>query len=267
MTLIGVMKKIILINLVLFSLKVFSQDNILINFINTTNTVASGSTIYTTTTAENTTEIILDIKNISNSTKSYFVKRYDIVLNSVNSTTAVARFCFAGNCYLASTVISPHSITLTPGQSASSIQGNNQVLSCDLDEVSVFGYSYIKYSFINTLDPLDSLQFSIKYNDPNALLTLQEPIKNLDMFNFFPNPSSDEITFRINSTKNDKGILNIYNGIGVVTIKKEFYLAEGENFFRINTSELPVGTYFASLIMNNLNVLSLQIRLKKLIIK
>ena len=133
--------------------------------------------------------------------------------------------------------------------------------------MSVFGYSYIKYSFINTLDPLDSLQFSIKYNDPNALLTLQEPIKNLDMFNFFPNPSSDEITFRINSTKNDKGILNIYNGIGVVTIKKEFYLTEGENFFRINTSELPVGTYFASLIMNNLTVLSLQIRLKKLIIK
>ena len=83
--------KIIIINLALvFSIKVFSQNNILVNFINTTNTVAAGSTIYTTTTAENTSEIILDIKNISNSTKSYLVKRYDIILNSVNSTTAVA---------------------------------------------------------------------------------------------------------------------------------------------------------------------------------
>ena len=52
--------KIIIINLALvFSIKVFSQNNILINFINTTNTVAAGSTIYTTTTAENTREIIL----------------------------------------------------------------------------------------------------------------------------------------------------------------------------------------------------------------
>ena len=244
--------KIIIINLALvFSIKVFSQNNILVNFINTTNTVAAGSTIYTTTAAENTREIILDIKNISNSTKSYFVKRYDIILNSVNSTTAVARFCFAGNCYLAGTFISPHSLTLTPGQSASSIQGDNQVLSCDLDEAAATGYSYIKYSFINTINSSDSLQFSIKYNDPNAPLTIMETSKNLDAFNFYPNPVSDELTFKIKATKNDKSILNIYNGLGAITIKKEIYLTEGENIFQINTRELPVGIYFASLKINN----------------
>ena len=254
--------KIIIINLALvFSLKVFSQNNILINFINTTNTVAAGSTIYTTTTAENTREIILDIKNISNSTKSYLVKRYDIILNSVNSTTAVARFCFAGNCYLASTLISPHSLTLTPGQYASSIQGDNQVLNCDLDEASAIGYSYIKYSFINTINSSDSLQFSIKYNDPNAPLTIMESSKNLEAFNFSPNPVSDELTFKIKATKNDKSILNIYNGIGAITIKKEIYLTEGENIFQINTGELPVGIYFASLKINNSTFT------KKLIIK
>ena len=254
--------KIIIINLALvFSLKVFSQNNILINFINTTNTVAAGSTIYTTTTAENTREIILDIKNISNSTKSYLVKRYDIILNSVNSTTAVARFCFAGNCYLASTLISPHSLTLTPGQYASSIQGDNQVLNCDLDEAAAIGYSYIKYSFINAINSSDSLQFSIKYNDPNAPLTIMETSKNLDAFNFFPNPVSDELTFKIKATKNDKSILNIYNGIGAITIKKEIYLTEGENIFQINARELPVGIYFASLKINNSTFT------KKLIIK
>ena len=254
--------KIIIINLALvFSLKVFSQNNILINFINTTNTVAAGSTIYTTTTAENTREIILDIKNISNSTKSYLVKRYDIILNSVNSTTAVARFCFAGNCYLAGTLISPNSLTLNPGQSASSIQGDNQVLNCDLDEAAAIGYSYIKYSFINAINSSDSLQFSIKYNDPNAPLAIMETIKNLDAFNFFPNPVSDELTFKIKATKNDKSILNIYNGIGAITIKKEIYLTEGENIFQINTGELPVGIYFASLKINNSTFT------KKLIIK
>ena len=254
--------KIIIINLALvFSLKVFSQNNILINFINTTNTVAAGSTIYTTTTAGYTREIILDIKNISNSTKSYLVKRYDIILNSVNSTTAVARFCFAGNCYLASTLISPHSLTLTPGQYASSIQGDNQVLNCDLDEASAIGYSYIKYSFINTINSSDSLQFSIKYNDPNAPLTIMESSKNIEAFNFSPNPVSDELTFKIKATKNDKSILNIYNGIGAITIKKEIYLTEGENIFQINTRELPVGIYFASLKINNSTFT------KKLIIK
>ena len=254
--------KIIIINLALvFSLKVFSQNNILINFINTTNTVAAGSTIYTTTTAENTREIILDIKNISNSTKSYLVKRYDIILNSVNSTTAVARFCFAGNCYLASTLISPHSLTLTPGQYASSIQGDYQVLNCDLDEAAAIGYSYIKYSFVNTINSSDSLQFSIKYNDPNAPLTIMETSKNLDAFNFSPNPVSDELTVKIKATKNDKSILNIYNGIGAISIKKEIYLTEGENIFQINTRELPVGIYFASLKINNSTFT------KKLIIK
>ena len=254
--------KIIIINLALvFSLKVFSQNNILINFINTTNTVAAGSTIYTTTTAENTREIILDIKNISNSTKSYLVKRYDIILNSVNSTTAVARFCFAGNCYLAGTLISPNSLTLNPGQSASSIQGDNQVLNCDLDEAAAIGYSYIKYSFINAINSSDSLQFSIKYNDPNAPLTIMESSKNLEAFNFYPNPVSDELTFKIKATKNDKSILNIYNGLGAITIKKEIYLTEGENIFQINARELPVGIYFASLKINNSTFT------KKLIIK
>ena len=81
------------------------------------------------------------------------------------------------------------------------------------------------------------------------------------MFNFFPNPVSDELTFKINSTKNDKSILNIHNGIGSITIKKEFYLTEGENIFQINTSELPVGIYFTSLKINNSTFT------KKLIIK
>lgn len=254
--------KIIIISLVLvFSLKVFSQNNILINFINTTNTVTAGSTIYTSTSAENTTDITLDIKNISNSTKSYLVKRYDIILNSVNSTTAVARFCFAGNCYLAGTLISPNSLTLTPGQSASSIQGDNQVLDCNLDEASAKGYSYIKYSFLNATNPSDSLQFSIKYNDPNAPLTIIEPFKNIDFFNFFPNPASDQLTFKINSTKNNKSILNIYSGIGSLIIKKEIHLIEGGNIFEINISELPIGIYFASLKSNNSTFT------KKLIIK
>ena len=182
-------------------------------------------------------------------------------MNSVNSTTAVARFCFAGNCYLASTLISPHSLTLTPGQYASSIQGDNQVLNCDLDEASAIGFSYIKYSFINTINSSDSLQFSIKYNDPNAPLTIMESSKNLEAFNFFPNPVSDVLTFKIKAIKNDKSILNIYNRLGAITIKKEIYLTEGENIFQINTSELPVGIYFASLKINNSTFT------KKLIIK
>ncbi len=256
------MRKIIVICLsATFYLKIYSQSSVLINFINTSNTITAGSTIYTTTSAENTTDITLDIKNVSNSTKSYLVKRYDIILNTVNSSTAVARFCFAGNCYLASTLISPNALTLTPGQSASSIQGDNQVLDCNLDEASAKGYSYIKYSFLNTNNPSDSLQFSVKYNDPNAPLTLMEPFKNIDSFNFFPNPASDQLTFKINCTKNNKSTLNIFSGIGSIIIKKEISLIEGENIFEINLSELPIGIYFAYLKSNNSTFT------KKLIIK
>ena len=82
------------------------------------------------------------------------------------------------------------------------------------------------------------MQFSIKYNDPNAPLTIMESSKNLDAFNFSPNPVSDELTVKIKATKNDKSILNIYNGIGAITIKKEIYLTEGENIFQINTKRL-----------------------------
>ena len=54
--------------------------------------------------------------------------------------------------------------------------------------------------------------------------TIMETSKNLDAFNFYPNPATDELTFKIKATKNDKSILNIYNAIGAITIKKEIYL-------------------------------------------
>ena len=190
------MKRSLLILLTVLCLKGFSQTSILVtNITNTASPAAmvANQIIANTTTFNATSTNDIDIKNTGSVTNVYKVKRYDVVKN----TGAEPRFCFASQCYATAQMVSLQSITLTAGQSASEVQGTFQIITADLDETVAVGYSYIKYSVINTANANDSLQFSIKYNAPAGFNELNA--NGLSGFELFPNRASDATVLKVSS--------------------------------------------------------------------
>ncbi|MBA2613150.1 MAG: T9SS type A sorting domain-containing protein [Bacteroidetes bacterium] len=257
------MKKSLFILASLFCLKGFSQSSILIsNMTNTNNVVAMAPNqiIEATTVAGNTATYDFDIKNTSSSTKSYVLKRYDIVLHASTTTTNVAKahFCFAQNCYLADTYTAgPTSIP--GGNSTTDLQGPNQYITTDLDEVSTVGYSLVKYTVYNTATLSDSVQFSIKYNGPLGISELSSNV--LSALELFPNPATDATVLKVTSQKAMDAKVSIYNALGAVVSERTITIAEGKNKVDLSVSELSPGIYFAQIKMANSSVT------KKLIIK
>ncbi|MDX2174066.1 MAG: T9SS type A sorting domain-containing protein [Bacteroidota bacterium] len=236
------MKKFLLSIFTIGSLVAVSQTSLLVtNYIAAT-TIAPNSTVNIPTTINTTTSMDIDIKNISGSTKSYHVKRYDVSLNS----GALAYFCFAGTCYGASTYTSQTAITLNANQSSSQISGSFNMLTADIDEGSVLGVSVVKYTFYNTALLSDSVQITLKYNGTPTGINESSNV-SISSFEAYPNPASDFTSFKINSSKNTDAKLEVFNSLGSVVSSKNISLNEGKNKLDYNVENLSSGIYFASI--------------------
>jgi len=237
------MKKHLIIALAAFSANVFAQSSIQLRHVQNGNALlAPNDIIYTTTKANKTTAVDIDITNTGTVTTTYKAKRYDIILNN----GADASFCFAGNCFPSSTDVSPGGTTLSGGQSASQSSSDYQMLTADLLEGTVMGVSYIKYTFFNASNPNDSVQISIKYNVA-APVGIKEVSKNLSSFEIFPNPAKETTSILVNSAKAFDSQIALYNSIGEIVYKKQISITEGKNKIEITLENLPAGVYFASI--------------------
>jgi hypothetical protein len=248
------MKKSLLILISFFCLKGFSQSSLLIT--NITNSVSpvvmSPNDIVLGVTAPNAqTSHDFDIKNTSSTTKSYHVRRYDILLNTVASTTTMAdaHFCFGGQCYGSGVKTSLQSLTLTAGGSASALQGSYNILTAELDEATAIGYSYVKYTFFNAANTSDSVQISIKYNAPAGISELNN--NALSSFEIFPNPATDVAVLKVTSQKTTEAKVIIYNALGAIVSEQPMAISEGKNKLEINVNDLSSGVYFAQIRMEN----------------
>lgn len=244
------MKKLFTILTLSSCLGIGAQTTIQLSNNGNSTTLAPNTTIALTTTANAKTLVVIDIKNTGNATHSYSAKRYDIVLNTVSSTTtaATAYFCFAGGCYPDVTFVSPNSLSLNAGQSASEIHSSNQMLQADLDEATAVGYSLVKYTFFNTANTADSVQISLEYNGvvvPTAIKHLQNNL-NTD-FKLYPNPSTDGlVTFETNSNVETIEVFNTL-GMRVYTNSNTTKL----NKTVLNLSHLNNGSYFVKTTAGN----------------
>jgi hypothetical protein len=186
--------------------------------------------------------ISFDIKNLSTSnTNTYTVKRYDMVINlPAPGDTAFPNFCFAGGCYGVSTTLSPNPLVLAPLESASSSTVSNNVLDADLVEaVTLTGYTYVKYTLFNEDNVNDSIQFSIKYNDP-VWLGLKAHANNSAGLEVFPNPAKDLITISGQHLK-ENARLEMLNATGEIIYAMKINAHDGTF---LNTRNLPPGVYF-----------------------
>ncbi|MBS1651844.1 MAG: T9SS type A sorting domain-containing protein [Bacteroidetes bacterium] len=243
------MKKII-ITAFFFSLctSIFSQTILVTNSSNTS-TVSPNSVVSATTSANNTTGITFDIKNISASSQTYKVKRYDILLNS----GATANFCFAGGCFPPTTTLAPTTLTLAAGQSASQLSGSYNELVTDLNEAPTTGTSTVKYTIYNTTNATDSIQFTISYN--NAVSGINELNNSFSLINLYPNPSKDVTNLCVESANFTETSYTILNALGAVVYSKDVVLKTGKNKFTIETSGLNKGIYFVKIAKSTLKLI------------
>ncbi|MEO0075999.1 MAG: T9SS type A sorting domain-containing protein [candidate division WOR-3 bacterium] len=234
-----------LLHLIFALFIIMNKAQVSFEVLNTSNngTVAPNTVINLTTSPNNNTNITFDVKNISTSTKKYIVKRYDLTLNA----GANAYFCFAGNCYGPPTIISPNSLTLSPGTSASQLSGSYNMLTADLDEGPSVGQSIIKYTVANEDTPADSLQFTLHYNSPASVNELN--IKNY--FNIFPSVFNDNIN--IKSSLESKPKIEIIDITGKIVFKNEFTFANDKRKHTLQTSDLNKGIYFVKISLSNVS--------------
>jgi hypothetical protein len=183
--------------------------------------------------------IYIAIKNISSSTKTYGLKRTDVVLN----TDADAYFCFAGTCYVPAVTTSPNNVTLNAGQ-------QDQPTQIYLDENGVQGYSEIKYEVYDVNNPSDVVTFTFKYN---PLLT---SVKNhtalfASVSDVYPNPSVNKAQIVVNSTVANNAVISITNALGSVVSSRNLELTAGKNTVALDAENLNSGIYFATISSGN----------------
>lgn len=235
------MKKILCILCTWVVLSTSAQSSLLLINSSTGFTYTPDAIIYPTTTANMNTKIVIDIKNVSASTKTYKLIRNDVSLNA----GASAYFCFAGGCYSELTTTSPFNLTLTAGQSASQVQGSYNMLTADLDEGPNVGESIVEYSFVNIADSKDITRITMKYNNAEAV-GLKEQTENQTLFNIYPIPANETVSIRLNTGDEDDSFLAIYNAMGQELFQTSILSEDGETKVDLNVLDLPSGLYFVT---------------------
>ncbi len=235
------MRDFFLLTLVACYTASFAQNSIELTDKNTNSLLAPNALIQLSTQANAVENYTIDVKNTSASTKKYWVKRYDVSLNA----GANAYFCFASYCYGPDVIYTPNAITLTPGQSASQLVGSFQMLVIDLSEAPSIGYSYIKYTVFDSINPVDSVQFSVKYN---IALGLSESTKSADLdLNIYPNPIQQNGNLYLSSTYKGALALKLFNASGQLLREEEIVVEPGTKALPFSIIGLPPGLYYIRL--------------------
>ncbi len=237
------MKKIYFLSFALFSLYaavkaqgIEIKDQYNSNVVVTNNTIVNRTTTAGTQTAHN-----FEIKNISNSTQTVVVKKFNDVINTVSSSDmASSTFCTGTTCYPPSTF----SATVVLAPNATSI------LAADLDEASVVGVSQISYKVYNASNTTDELNFTIKYNGTVSVKNIASVFASVS--EVYPNPSSSKSFISVSVNKNYSGVdVIVINSLGSVISTKLTDLEAGKNVISLDSENLPTGLYFITINQGN----------------
>jgi hypothetical protein len=69
----------------------------------------------------------------------------------------------------------------------------------------------------------------------------------------FPNPTHDGVTVRFYSNQEGPASILVYDMMGRLHKERRFDIVQGENAIKLNSVELPIGTYNISLSVGNTN--------------
>ena len=198
----------------------------------------------------------LDIKN--NSSNAINVICQKTVISAPNSLPSWggASYCFAGNCYSASSTLPSSSAILGPGQEFKYSSNDLEAFSGYYIPAEIAGISVVEYCFYDANNPSDETCATITYDINGTLASVADATSQKAM-NFFPNPAKEYTTISYNS--NHKYHLKIVDILG--NQLKDIHLSNvGKE--DIYVGDLSKGIYFGNLVNNNK-----VIAIKKLIVK
>lgn len=191
-----------------------------------------------------TTHSYLTIKNISN-------KEHDVLCekNVISEPAAMSNyFCWGGNCYGSSTIVSASHLTLQSGQADAVSFGGYFDAYCEV------GQAIVEYCFYPDGSPLDKSCIYITYHGAATAVSETSPIA---ISEFFPNPAKEIVRFDYYLNKPAKLIVMDILGNEVKRIR----LSE-RGTQKINISDLSKGIYFGNVVVNNETI-----AIKKLIVR
>ena len=182
----------------------------------------------------------LDIKNTSANTITVKCQKTNLTLPG----SAESFYCFAGNCYSASSTNPSSSADLFPGQQFSFANSDSDAHSGYYDAYGASGIAEVQYCFYDVNNPSDETCVTITYecssatgvNDFNELTKISE---------FYPNPANGLTYFTFNGTKAQLKIIDILgNEVKVLQL-------EGSGAKKIDLTDMSKGIYFGKLVINN----------------
>ena len=171
-------------------------------------------------------------------------------------TGAESYYCFAGNCYPATTTTSNSSAIIAAGQE---ISFNNFPADVDAhtgyyDAFGASGIAEVQYCFYDVNDISDETCVIITYETNTTAIDDYKPLTKLG--DFYPNPANDIVYFSFN------GNLATLKLIDILGNNVKEILLNQKGIQELDLSDMNKGIYFGNLIVND-EVVSI----KKLIVK
>ena len=171
-------------------------------------------------------------------------------------TGAESYYCFAGNCYPATTTTSNSSAIIAAGQEISfnNFPADVDAHSAYYDAFGASGIAEVQYCFYDVNDISDETCVTITYETNTTEIDDYKPLTKLG--DFYPNPANNIVYFSFN------GNLATLKLIDILGNNVKEILLNQEGVKKLDISDMNKGIYFGNLIVND-EVVSI----KKLIVK
>ena len=195
----------------------------------------------------------LDIKNISSNTITIICQKTVISMPNSLPSWGGASYCFAGNCYSASSILPSTPAVLGAGQEFSWEDADLEAFSGYYVPAEVSGTSVVEYCFYDQNNPSDESCVTVTY-EISASTAINETDR---IIRFYPNPANEYTIF--NYTPNQDYNLELVDMLGK-QVKKINLCNSGQE--HLDVGELSKGIYFGSIIKNEK-----LISIKKLVVK
>jgi hypothetical protein len=208
-------------------------------------TYTNSSLFYKVVEASGTAENDFVIKNISASTQTYSLRRYDHQINTVSTNDkAQPYFCTGVNCFG----------TATKNATLSLAAGTTMTLRLELDEATATGESIIGYQLANPGNIGESFSLTIKYNSPSNpyLSVVEQGAVNRSFSGVYPNPCASSAKIKFYSGRDNSANLSISNTLGQVVSSKELSFQAGHNEVALDLEDLSNGVYFMTMSGNGI---------------
>ena len=183
----------------------------------------------------------LDIKNTSTNTITVQCQKTNLTLPSGGASF----YCFAGNCYSASSTSPSASADLLPGQEFSFANSDADAHSGYYDAYGASGIAEVQYCFYDVNNPIDETCVTITYDCSTITTGINNFTELSEISNFYPNPANGVTNFIFNGTKAQLKIIDILgNEIKVLQL-------EEPGVKKIDLTDMSKGIYFGKLVINN----------------